>query len=390
MEADANANGTIDTSEFLRQMRLLREGELTQARVVFESMSDESSQRLSIDRFEEALQALDQVPGQTLLEDVLKESGSPKDFDFKQFVHATDRCRKLKAELRRVRAGFSDEEYLYMRGLFEKRCKPGSKELEKGELLWFLVDFEVHVSTLEERRKLFERLEIARTKALEAGVEEADAGKAASPTTLHVFLHFLQAWRLEKQQGLLEEEEKVMDKARFSLAEVQEFRTLFMEWVKRSGVLGADDTEQEKPAGLAPQAGSPGRRSSLPNIVQPSAVRQASKSAPATTSDPKAVLSAKYLMMLLASIGLQLNSEQRVEMDGKLRQIMSGTGDHGLDFGSFLLLMRWMLDSNFADINGASKKAVERVKQVPSPSASTNVCGQASPASRSRARRSSI
>merc|ERR1712178_563037 len=62
---------------------------------------------------------------------------------------------------------------------------------------------------------------------------------------------------------------------------------------------------------------------------------------------------------LLRQLGCNLSAHQREELEGKIAEL-DQLNHHGIphvDFASFLRLMRWMLDNNFADINKAAAKA---------------------------------
>jgi hypothetical protein len=313
-------------------------------------------------------------------------AGGPEYFTFEAFVAISDKCRKLSTQQKRQRAGFTEEEISTMRNLFAKRCKPGSKELEKGEFLWLLMDLDMEISTLKERRKIFQDLDKARENALEAGIADADVGATGSPTSFWVFVHFMAASRCEALEERMHQEDKAIDKARFSKSEVQEFSELFTHWVQKETFVAHEDDDDEN--GLPPAQGiwnnrqfsdppvTNGRRSSLPNAMPDGALDSAQQprtdkrsQSHMTTSEkkPKARLSIKGLLLLLASINIEINPQQRIELDSKIRQ-MNAKREHTVDFPTFLLIMRWMMDTNFADVNGTAQQVVDRMKQGMNPS----------------------
>merc|ERR1712083_822187 len=88
--------------------------------------------------------------------------------------------------------------------------------------------------------------------------------------------------------------------------------------------------------------------------------------------DQDARLSTDAMKMLLCSIGLLLDVRQGNLLVERAKKITKRQ-DGGLCFADFLLLMRWMLDTNFADINFQAEKLLDRVKKSKSFERSANV-----------------
>merc|ERR1712039_644743 len=104
--------------------------------------------------------------------------------------------------------------------------------------------------------------------------------------------------------------------------------------------------------------------------------------------DHDARLSIDGMKMLLCSIGLLLDVRQANTVAERARKI-SGRQDASMSFANFLLLMRWMLDTNFAEINFQSERFMDRVKNA-SPNNKKKVPEPLSPSpSKSPDRRSS-
>jgi len=69
--------------------------------------------------------------------------------------------------------------------------------------------------------------------------------------------------------------------------------------------------------------------------------------------------------MLLRSIGLRLDGRQEQMLRARVYEVAQAhQEDHTLSFADFLVLMRWMLDSNFAQINDQSERIVDRMTRV--------------------------
>lgn len=78
------------------------------------------------------------------------------------------------------------------------------------------------------------------------------------------------------------------------------------------------------------------------------------------------LLPADVLEMMLMSVGLQLKERQRHRLAERITQIAGCADGHlpgqaSVDFAGFLDLMRWMLDSNFANINLHAERLVDRM-----------------------------
>merc|ERR1711957_951837 len=110
---------------------------------------------------------------------------------------------------------------------------------------------------------------------------------------------------------------------RFTLTEVDTFREVFTNWFARDKVF--EDEAASNHTGLV------------------------GGGCPRTTDEEVKELSKDCMRRLLKSMGLKLNQEQRNKLERKIDDF--GTPGR-VDFADFLRLMRWMLDTNFADIQG--------------------------------------
>lgn len=371
-QADSNKNGALDLHEFLHVMRIHREVDIKATRQVFDThcVVSPTQKLLPVDDLGTALREMVQEPRPDLVTELATSADAPEAFTFEAFVAAADRCRKLDAGEKRRRAGFSLKEFEDVQSIFKKHVKPGSKELEKGELLFLLMEMSIDVCTQAERLNVFRQVEKGRKLALEAGVEEEDAGGTTGiPTTVWVLTHFLQVHRGETVGADMGEEENMIDRSKFTRAEVAEFRSLFNHWV-------ASAVDKERPAQIMSQTQQiepRSRRASLPNLAGPITTSISSPELGADSDErvPAASvfggekeLPRKSMLLLVESIGLQLSPKQRIDLDCKIiAEGTSGPDGIALNFGQFLMVMRWMLDTNFADINGAAQKAVDCARQ---------------------------
>ncbi|CAE8616816.1 unnamed protein product [Polarella glacialis] len=388
---DCNRNGTLDFQEFLRQMRLHREAEWCQIRKIFKQKLEqrkmtttrfqdamensglsprsqplqEEEQLLPCSQVQSALHALGVLPlgEEHLLAKLILEAGSPEALSLQDFATLEEKCRIESAAVRRRHAGFSSPELAVIRRLFNQHLKQqtsGVPVLGLGELLWLLSSVGVPVDTLEARKDILDLLEAAREAARKVGTAPEDIGEPGSKAvTFWALVHLLRAYRRRGEGTSAEKEQKALDDSRFSRAEVLEFREVFLTWASR-----APPPRSAGPAGdgLGPLHGS---RST-------SAAAMAAELLLGSGTARAAWMSLLDIKALLCSLGLRYDLEHRKAILGQM-ETMFGRGAVGewlelpasvIDFADFLRLMRWMLDSNFADINGAAKEVVSRKATV--------------------------
>jgi len=339
--------------------------------------------------------AFGSVPRVQIRKDALEKIGNPVVLSFETFMVVVDECRSRDAEEKRKSAGFSEKNYDTLLGLFNNHLQTGKNVLEKGELLWLLMEIGIPVSTNEERDKIFSLLDEARESVIRAELSETDAGEMGTcSATFWTLLHLLKKIVRKDEAKAISQEEEAIEQANFSRTEINEFRDVFMDWVNRDKFL---NTGSDKPGDWdIPKDNdpSPGRRASLPDIyggfpsndgtssVPAGALRQRNRPNPlGAATQPlqtesavqfkdllgddghDARLSIDGMKMLLCSIGLLLDVRQSNTVVERARKI-SGRQDASMCFADFLLLMRWMLDTNFAEINFQSERFIERVKQA--------------------------
>merc|ERR1712190_233493 len=97
---------------------------------------------------------------------------------FDVFMSVKDSWRRHTVAEQRRRAGFSDEQFNFIRKKFDERCKKNGTSLDKGDLFWLLMDFGLPLGTTKERHDVLTLLDTARATARDAGVVENSLQKS--------------------------------------------------------------------------------------------------------------------------------------------------------------------------------------------------------------------
>jgi len=218
-------------------------------------------------------------------------------------------------------------------------------------------------------------METARESALHAGLTRDDVGKEGDTCmTLWALLHLLRLVMRDGESKDVEHEEQAMDDTGFVRQEIEEFRTIFTQWVRRTARLRDDDAKSVRQ----------GRRGSMPASVQkPGGAGQAQYSRVLAADEREGRLALEALEMLLDSIGVGVDHKQAQVLKAKAVEV-AAEDDNTLDFADFLVLMRWMLDTNFANIKDQTEQ-LKTTTKISFPA----VLAQPGPP-RSRARRGSV
>lgn len=337
---DMDSNGTMDRKEFLMLMRFLREQDMQRARAAFDRLRAGASS-LPAGDLERALEAMGHRPPPEVLESLREAEGYCRQLSFEAFVRSAERCRAAVAVEGRRRAGLSNETFDTLRSIFGASDAAHRGFIGLGELVWMLSDSAVPVNTAEGRRTLLGSLEAARRAAREAGVQEDEVGEAGSTCVrFWDLVHLVQGLIRKHEQAVVAREQEALEQTRFSAAEAANFREIFIGMIAESNGVPDEGSPPTSPAKAGPRPTLSGLLRQFTSV---------------------SVLPRRSLVRAMCSIGLRLSSRQREELDGQLRAI-APTGE-GLDFASFLQVIRWMLDTNFADINKAAEKEVERLKK---------------------------
>eukprot|EP00439_Symbiodinium_sp_Y106_P079603 s985_g18.t1 len=238
------------------------------------------------------------------------------------FVTLADKARMTKVISERRMAGFSPAEISQLEEMFKHYDKDESGDIDSFEVQELLNDFGLPCRTIAERQAALDQLEEAKQLAAEAGVK-SPKGKINSMITF---------WELVQ----LEESRTLLEAISFSKQEIDDFRSVFLNWAKYGGLNPAVDE------------GTLGQRVSLQETA-------AKKKETEDLDEEEPGLTHSMFQRLLRSLELQINQQAKQAMEEKLSRVQL-TDKHELSFVGFLQMMRWMLDSNFAGINTNAQK----------------------------------
>eukprot|EP00927_Polykrikos_kofoidii_P060017 TRINITY_DN55099_c0_g1_i1.p1 TRINITY_DN55099_c0_g1~~TRINITY_DN55099_c0_g1_i1.p1 ORF type:complete len:1145 (-),score=220.22 TRINITY_DN55099_c0_g1_i1:103-3498(-) len=308
-QVDVNGSNALDPREFLQLMQLYRKVELERVRDVFNALAKNGM--LSLQNVIVGLRQLDHKPPEGLLV-------RPEGATFDEFVGFVDGCRAVWVAKQRRKAGYNDAEIEDFQDLFKQFDRDGGGSIEGAELNSLLAEFGWSPKSREEQTSLMARLDMVREICREAGVEET----SKDGSTEVFFWEFVQLARLlQKQQDMREEEQmtKLSKELRFKQQEVDEFRQAF-----RDAAIPEDGGGQME-----------------------SAKRRKSKT----------VLSRDMVRRFLRSLGLKITIDLSKTLDEQVQK--HEDDDLMTDFGAFLILMRWVVDTDFADMKATTEKRLK-------------------------------
>lgn len=332
-EVDYNNTSTIDFREFLRLMRIFREEELTGLKTAFK-MYKNADGMVKGSSMKKVLSYL----GYLLKDDDTRLLLCPKRLDFDDCAEFVEQIRRECMAPRRQVAGYSDEEILYFRKAFKAYDEDGNGKIERFELTNLLQDLKIPMATVADQKEMLVRIDNAREAARTAGLDSTLVGDMGDPDmTFDTLLHFLRHLHNEDDRKEVLAEAAVVEETRFTAHEVADFRATF-----------------EKMAGIGPDGPQPSMQEISTSNRETAMLARTLTGASADQADvvaAKEYLSDNSVQHVVTKLGLQMNMVQRAEFHSKLKSYHV-YGRPGLDFPDFLRFMRWMLDTNFANING--------------------------------------
>jgi len=304
---------------------MMREQDIRCARKSFDELRG-STGRMPKGSVKDCLAKLQLFPQDNVLAELLQDV--PADVCFTSFMHINDRCRfRMNVEFRK-RGGFTEDTMAEIAGLWN--CNGSSRLFATvGELIWMFTDSqEVPVNTSEGRHQLLHRVRAAREAAVEAGVPEEKAShEDTAAIGFYAFVHLIRGFVRDSEQEVIDREREAVSFARFPNSEAAEFRRVF-----------SDLAEQEA------------KKSSNCKQLLASKGQRVDKLLTRLTAVPAIPDSA--MALLLKSIGLQVPSSKLKDLTRFLAQTRSRgeTDEKTIQFATFLRLLRWMFDTDFAGI----------------------------------------
>jgi Ca2+-binding EF-hand superfamily protein len=336
LQVDENGNGQLEFREMLRLMHLFRENELGKIRKVFDKYCGPLGDKtFNGHRLTEALRALGHDPAATL-GDVAANVHATHDVDFNLFVFCNDQVREESVRKTRKKAGFTDQEISHFEDLFHGLDRDRNKTIDINELQKLLKEFGWDPHTREEQNVLMKKLDQARALTREAGVE--DVGENGfCPIPFWVFVRLMRTLHNEADWAEEQRMETLRETLRYTEEEVEQFREVYHSIIQRR-IHSGDEPEGE---------------------LDLHHMNQNSKGMPVDS-----------VIRLVRTLGARGTAAEAKLLDEKLTQFSREAGHEGtLDFAGFLKVMRWLMDTNFGEINQAlrMRKVEERPTSAHSP-----------------------
>jgi len=258
------------------------------------------------------------------------EQGDDEPVDFDTFVDIADTCRQAFIRSQSKGCGFTDCELSRMIEVFEMFGTDGSGEIDVHELQEILYYFQWQPKTRDEQAALIRKIERACALAEEAGIP-GEMGVDCMPIWA-----FVQLVRILKSEHEAQEERRITlarKETGFTERETEEFRTIF-----------TDALEKEKEKEQDNQTVDDSDANPVAGFI---AVEQ---------------LEAKSIRRLIRGLGVHIIGKTGEKLYDQFQKYdPKGRRENGtIDFANFLRLMKWLIKSDFGDINQTASEFLAR------------------------------
>eukprot|EP00931_Biecheleriopsis_adriatica_P062359 TRINITY_DN37560_c0_g1_i1.p1 TRINITY_DN37560_c0_g1~~TRINITY_DN37560_c0_g1_i1.p1 ORF type:complete len:1128 (+),score=253.14 TRINITY_DN37560_c0_g1_i1:79-3384(+) len=362
-EVDFNGNGTMDSGEFLRLMRLQKEQNLANYNAALATCKLENPGNVLAvvqNSLHTCLQHRPQIL-QRLLDEQPREELEKAGDSFENFARLAESLRKRLPKESRKWASFKETELEALHTVFESHGPSEEGYLGIGQVLMMLGEvMEVH--TRAGRDRMYEALEKARKTAVAAGGTEEEAGDiSAKKVSFMTVVHLTRAHLDVHLRDINEKEDAMLSKVKFSKSETSGFRKVFNKLAKEY------EQEQAQAAEVGCMVAAKPRRRRMAPTKKGYSERESSKEKvrmPTYASFMKEStkvfrVPGSEIIKLLRPLGLKVQlGADKARLNRKLSELSADYD--GVDFTAFLGLVQWMLDENFGNINLCSKEAIEK------------------------------
>lgn len=326
IQVDFYGTGVVSFREFIRLMRIVREGELQKCWKAYSEFRDPKLDGLPKSKVNRALASLDFEASQMEPDMVVKhEEGAEQEeeiYSFDMFIASYDKAAAIRAQQERRNAGFPESKLIHYRALFDSFNPEGSGVIEVREVGALLQELGFALTTAADRARVLAEIDKAREAAIDSGVTDVGQ-KGSGQLTFWVLVQLLRSLSSHSDQEDLARETDALTETKFTKLEVAEFKEGFQEMLMR-------ETEFAKEVA----------RNAVDRYPNPELETEATQ------------VGKDGIKRLLALMKVKLTTELRVKLEHKIEELdQSGN----LDFADFLRLMRWMLDTNFGGIAGAGR-----------------------------------
>lgn len=327
-KVDYNGNGSLDLREFIRFMRLHREGEIKEIKDIFEEFEDEDAGGI-LSQADARHALLELAAPDSAFPDqpkalVTDEMGTndmevPAKVSFEEFLELAGQVRLKRAQHLRKRAGFTAVEIEKFQGLFNEHDPERSGILNTEQVTRLLMTLGFRIRTVEEQQDIVKQLKDARAVTKERGITDV----AEDQVDFWVLIQLLRGFYRRDDKQTLDKVTRAAEQSRFQASEVAEFQEVFLNWYERDSCRYAESTVD-------------------PDVEENPEVKAIPKNS---------------LLRLLRSLGLKIDPDSRLKLEDKMLDYAddsddaaTGVQEQKVEFADFLRLMRWMMDTNFCRI----------------------------------------
>jgi len=433
---DVDRNGSLDMDEFLRFMRIHREAEVKHAQAQFEKEQGEADNRLM-------------VVGEEMVSapSIAEMTKMTSQYSFDKFWSILQAGRKAAAEETRHHAGFSNAEVHEVQEAFNRH---GGSDgyIDQAGLIRVLGELHVAMRSCAERDAVFRQLEVAYQESIRAerAAVALDGRSSLSTEVLHepaasatldaqhisfeTLLYFLRTSIREATRTARLRELEAVQQCAFEPQEVSELRNTFTKAVQEANESRKQRDKDRRPSELgekrytiAAPGDVPDGRASLAGTRRRSAANEPVYHEPGPVQEEEDILTRGVfpkldigsVYMLLRNMGLRLTQQDRVHLIVKATEICKNSHGHDgkdeedaesdlesdneeeevasdsrLDFANFLLLMSWIVQTDFAEFHLLAGPEAEDMTSMKSAKFSRRVVGGAQHAGKSVVSRKTV
>jgi len=309
---DVDGSGDIGFREFLKIIRRFREKDLRQLKELFWRFDKDGSGTMATEEIASLLLELGYEVSRPIVTAAVAsvDKDGSGEVDWEEFIRLMDAYRTISVQQQRRKCDFDDKQIEVYREIFDSYDTDRSENIEPKELIKVLSDLNMQPRSRSEQQSLVALMADCRQKA---GEEDE------SKITFWVFLRLMRTLEDDQSRESLAVERRAAEAAKFSREEVREFRDIFYFWI--DDLIGKGDG-----SGCVP-----GIRA----------------------------LTLEGLAKMLKSLGLTFTAEDRSTLNNLVLEC-DHNKNRAVDFPDFLVLMRKLLDVNFAGIKEATKSSSTR------------------------------
>ncbi|CAE8685128.1 unnamed protein product [Polarella glacialis] len=367
-KVDFNGNGTMDSGEFLRLMRLQKEQNLVCCTKAYDENELGEEGNSDSQTVHTALQGCDLHVTMRELESLRKEL-QPADeteedaFDddaglsFDDFARLAKKVRSYIPVQTRKRAYFQEEDIATMGRAFKTRDPDELGHITVSEMLFLVADLGMNFHTHRGRTMLYTSLDNAREAARNAQISEDEIGNPGTPRVFFMpVVHFIRGLVKQHEDVVNTRQGEIMKQIRFSSEEVVQFKELFHQLACGTSL---QVTLQTNPKAIRSRRHSVGGASE-------NASCSADRSSGSTASLGQIFrsftkverISGSDVVTMMQPLGFKLTLPEKAELTKRLAEV--DKDGEGLDFPGFLEIMQWMVESNFGGVIEKSAVAVKK------------------------------